>query len=137
MNVEIVDRLIEKDPSLESSRSALEAMKEGASCIHRAWGVGKITGFEADRGMIIVDFEDGERKSHAMDPVFCLDKLEVLDDEHIISRHRANPEEIDIKVKKEPVSYTHLRAHETSLHLPQHHERDCFAPIFRAVGPLG
>ena len=103
MNVEIVDRLIEKDPSLESSRSALEAMKEGASCIHRAWGVGKITGFEADRGMIIVDFEDGERKSHAMDPVFCLDKLEVLDDEHIISRHRANPEEIDAKVKKEPV----------------------------------
>lgn len=103
MNVEIVDRLIEKDPSLESSRSALEAMKEGASCIHRAWGVGKITGFEADRGMIVVDFEDGERKSHAMDPVFCLDKLEVLDDEHIISRHRANPEEIDTKVKKEPV----------------------------------
>ena len=103
MNVETVDRLIEKDPSLESSRSALEAMKEGASCIHRAWGVGKITGFEADRGMILVDFEDGERKSHAMDPVFCLDKLEVLDDEHIISRHRSNPDEIDTKVKKEPV----------------------------------
>jgi transcription elongation factor GreA len=103
MNVETVDRLIEKDPSLESSRSALEAMKEGASCIHRAWGVGKITGFEADRGMIVVDFEEGERKSHAMDPVFCLDKLEVLDDDHIISRHRNSPEEIDTKVKKEPV----------------------------------
>ena len=26
-------------------------------------GVGKITGFEADRGMIVVDFEDGE-ESH-------------------------------------------------------------------------
>ena len=103
MNVETVDRLIEKDPSLESSRSALEVMKEGASCIHRAWGVGKITGFEADRGMIVVDFEEGERKSHAMDPVFCLDKLEVLDEDHIISRHRNNPEEIDAKVKKEPV----------------------------------
>ncbi len=103
MNLEIVDRLIEKDPSLESSRSALEAMKEGASCIHRAWGVGKISGFEADRGMILVDFEEGERKSHAMDPVFCLDKLEVLDDQHIISRHRTNPEEIDGKIKREPV----------------------------------
>ena len=103
MNVETVDRLIEKDPSLESSRSALEAMKEGASCIHRAWGVGKITGFEADRGMIVVDFEEGERKSHAMDPVFCLEKLEILDEDHIISRHRNNPEEIDAKIKKEPV----------------------------------
>jgi transcription elongation factor GreA len=78
-------------------------MKEGASCIHRAWGVGKITGFEGDRGMIVVDFEDGERKSHAMDPVFCLDKLEVLDDDHIISRHRNSPEEIDTKLKKEPI----------------------------------
>ena len=98
MNVETVDRLIEKDPSLESSRSALEAMKEGASCIHRAWGVGKIIGFEADRGMIVVDFEEDERKSHAMDPVFCLDKLEILDEDHIISRHRNNPEEIDAKI---------------------------------------
>ena len=103
MNVEIVDRLIEKDPSLESSRTALEAMKEGVSCIHRAWGVGRISGFEADDGMLLIDFEEGERKSHAMDPVFCLDKLEILADDHIISRHRKNPEEIDLKVKKEPV----------------------------------
>ena len=102
MNVEIVDRLIEKDPSLESSRTALEAMKEGAICIHRAWGVGRISGFEAEVGMILVDFEEGERKSHAMDPVFCIDKLEVLADDHVISQHRANTEEIEIKIKKEP-----------------------------------
>lgn len=105
MNVEIVDRLIEKDPSLESSRTALEAMKEGAICIHRAWGVGRISGFEAETGMILVDFEEGERKSHAMDPVFCIDKLEVLTDDHVISQHRANTEEIEIKIKKEPVEF--------------------------------
>jgi transcription elongation factor GreA len=105
MNVEIVDRLIEKDPSLESSRTALEAMKEGAICIHRAWGVGRISGFEAETGMILVDFEEGERKSHAMDPVFCIDKLEVLADDHVISQHRANTEEIEIKIKKEPVEF--------------------------------
>ena len=105
MNVEIVDRLIEKDPFLESSRTALEAMKEGAICIHRAWGVGRISGFEAEAGMILVDFEEGERKSHAMDPVFCIDKLEVLADDHVISQHRANTEEIEIKIKKEPVEF--------------------------------
>lgn len=105
MNVEIVDRLIEKDPSLESSRTSLEAMKEGAICIHRAWGVGRISGFEAEAGMILVDFEEGERKSHAMDPVFCIDKLEVLADDHVISQHRANTEEIEIKIKKEPVEF--------------------------------
>jgi transcription elongation GreA/GreB family factor len=104
MNVEIIDRLIDQDPTLESSRSAFEAMKEGACCIHRSWGLGRISGYESDRGMILVDFEEDERKSHAMDPIFCLGKLEVLEDEHILSRHRANPEEIEQMAKKEPVN---------------------------------
>ena len=103
MNFEVIDRLIAKDPTLESSRSALEAMKEGACCIHRSWGFGQISGFEADRGMILIDFEDQDRKSHAMDPVFCLGKLEVLSDDHILSRHRLNPKEIEYLIKKEPV----------------------------------
>ena len=103
MNVENIDQLIEKDPSLESSRPALEAMTEGASCIHRSWGLGKITGFDSDRGMLLIDFEEGERKSHAMDPIFCLGKIEVLEDDHIISRHRTSPEEIDLMAKKMPV----------------------------------
>ena len=52
--------------------------------------------------MILVDFEGDELKpSHG--PVFCLGKLEVLDDDHILSRHRANPEEIEKMAKKEPV----------------------------------
>lgn len=104
MNVEIIDQLIEQDPSLESSRPALEAMNEGASCIHRSWGLGKVTGFDTDRGMLLIDFEDDERKSHAMDPVFCLGKIEFLELDHIISRHRSNPEEIDTMAKKEPVN---------------------------------
>ena len=66
--------MIEKDPSLESSRFP-RSNERGAVCIHRAWGVGRISGFESDRGMILVDFEEGERKSHAMDPVFCLINL--------------------------------------------------------------
>jgi transcription elongation GreA/GreB family factor len=103
MNVEIIDRLIDQDPALESSRAALEAMKEGACCIHRSWGFGKISGFEAEKGMILVDFEEDELKSHPMDPVFCLGKLEVLAEDHILSRHRANPEEIEKMAKKEPV----------------------------------
>ena len=105
MNVEIVDRLIENDPSLESSRSALEAMKEGAFCIHRAWGVGRISGYESERGMLLIDFEEGQRKSHAMDPVFCLDKLEILGEDHIICLHRSNTEEIDKKLKKSQLNF--------------------------------
>ena len=103
MNPEVIDQLVEKDPSLESSRPALEAMKEGACCIHRSWGFGQISGFDQDRGMVLIDFEEEDRKSHAMDPVFCIGKLEVLADEHILSKHRANPSEIETLAKKEPV----------------------------------
>jgi len=104
MNLEVIDRLIEQDPTLESSRPAFEAMKEGACCIHRSWGFGQISGFESERGMILIDFDEDERKSHAMDPVFCLGKLEVLDDDHILSKHRSNPEEVELMAKKDPVS---------------------------------
>jgi transcription elongation GreA/GreB family factor len=103
MNPQVIDQLVEKDPSLESSRPALEAMKEGACCIHRSWGFGQISGFDQDRGMVLIDFEEEDRKSHAMDPVFCIGKLEVLAEEHILSKHRANPSEIETLAKKEPV----------------------------------
>ena len=94
MNVEIIDRLIDQDPALESARAALAAMKVGACCIHRSWGFGKIAGFESEKGMLLVDFEEDEVKSHPMDPVFCLGKLEVLDDDHISDRIKVNAERI-------------------------------------------
>jgi transcription elongation GreA/GreB family factor len=102
MNTEVIDRLIEQDPALESSRESLSAMQAGAYCIHRSWGFGKIAGFDDERGMILIDFEDGDRKSHAMDPVFCIDKLEVLAEDHVLAEHRNNPAEIEALAKKEP-----------------------------------
>ena len=102
MNTEVIDRLIEKDPSLESSRPVLELMNPGTYCIHRSWGFGLISGFDEDRGMILIDFEDDERTSHAMDPIFCIDKLELLAENHILSQHRKNTEEIEKLAKKEP-----------------------------------
>ena len=102
MNTEVIDRLIEKDPSLESSRPVLELMNPGTYCIHRSWGFGLITGFDEGRGMILIDFEDDERTSHAMDPIFCIDKLELLAEDHILSQHRKNTEEIEKLAKKEP-----------------------------------
>ena len=106
MNTEAIDRLIDNVPSLATSREALEAMQEGAYCIHRSWGFGKITGFDparGDHGMLVIDFDGEERKGHAMDPVFCLGKLEVLKETHILARHRENTEEIELMAKKEPV----------------------------------
>ena len=116
MNVEIIDQLIAQDPSLESSRSALEAMNEGASCIHKSWGLGKITGFEADRGMLLIDFEDGERKSHAMDPVFCLSKIEVLDNYIIAYPNKSvSAKKLSKTLSEQGVVITHFAQKKKSL----------------------
>jgi transcription elongation factor GreA-like protein len=75
-------------------------MNPGTYCIHRSWGFGLISGFDEDRGMILIDFEDDERTSHAMDPVFCMDKLELLPDESILTQHRKNTERSRSLLKK-------------------------------------
>jgi len=102
MNTEAIDRLIEQDPALETSRDSLTAMQPGTYFIHRSWGFGKITGYDDERNMILINFEEGESDSHAMDPVFCIDKLEVVPEDHILSEHRNNPEEIEKIAKKDP-----------------------------------
>ena len=104
MNLEVIDRLIEKDPSLESSRPALEAMKEGACCIHRSWGFGQISGYDPEREMILIDFEEEDRKNHAMDPVFCLGNWRFYPMTTFLSKHRSNPSEVETMAKKEPVN---------------------------------
>jgi len=104
MKTEHIDRIIEANPNLANSREVLDSMQEGTYCIHRSWGFGKISGFSEERGMLLIDFEDGDRKGHAMDPVFCIDKLEVLPESHVLTRHRTNPEEVEKEAKKDPVS---------------------------------
>ena len=104
MKTEHIDRIIEANPNLVNSREVLDSMQEGTYCIHRSWGFGKISGFSEERGMLLIDFEDGDRKGHAMDPVFCIDKLEVLPESHVLTRHRTNPEEVEKEAKKDPVS---------------------------------
>jgi len=101
MNTEAIDLLIKTHPKLSSSRSQFEAMQAGAYCIHRSWGLGLITAYDDKDGKLIIDFEEG-KKGHAMDPVFCVGRLEILNAQNLIVRHRKNPEEIEEMVKKSP-----------------------------------
>ena len=103
MNKEVIDSLIDENPELADQREALEAMQDGSYCIHRSWGFGQIQSFDDAQGKLIIDFEDGEMKGHAMDPVFCIGKLEVLPVEHVLSRSRSDPETIQQMAKKDQV----------------------------------
>ena len=101
MNKDDIDLLIQRQPNLESSREKLELMQTGKYCIHRSWGIGKITEYNTQDSKLIIDFEDG-KSGHAMDPVFCIDRLNILAPESMIARHREEPEVVEEIIKKRP-----------------------------------
>jgi transcription elongation factor GreA len=101
MNKEAIDLLIQKNPRLRRARAKLESMQPGAYCVHRAWGLGQIKDYNERDNRLIIDFQNG-REGHPMDPVFCVDKLEILDDQDILVRAQREKDVVDEMVKSRP-----------------------------------
>ena len=97
MNPESIDRLIAKNPKLRNKRQKLEQMHDGAYCMHGSWGFGRIVSYDEASKKLIIDFEG--KPGHKMDPVFCVDKLEVLDDDNLLVRYRTDRENLEKEMK--------------------------------------
>jgi transcription elongation factor GreA len=92
MNSEAVSALLAKNPALKASKSKLEAMKSGAYVVHRSWGFGQIKSFDDATLKLVIDFKG--KKSHAMDPAFCVSTMEVLPTNHLLVRKETEPKKI-------------------------------------------
>ena len=92
MNSEAVSSLLVKNPSLKSSKGKLEAMKPGAYVVHRSWGFGQIKSYDDTTNRLVIDFKG--KKSHAMDPAFCVATMEVLPENHLLVRKETEPKKI-------------------------------------------
>lgn len=101
MNKEAIDNIVEKNPKLKGSRKSLERMTPGSFCIHRSWGFGRIKEYDSANNRLIIDFED--KDSHAMDPAFCVDKLEVLEPDNLLAQQQTNPDKIEEMINNKPV----------------------------------
>ncbi|NBD37983.1 MAG: transcription elongation factor GreA [Verrucomicrobia bacterium] len=101
MNKEAIELLIQKRPRLKRSRDKLEAMQPGAYCVHRTWGLGQIREYDERENRLIIDFQNRE-EGHAMDPVFCVDKLEILDDKSILVRARTEEADVQDMIRNRP-----------------------------------
>ena len=99
MNQEAIDLLIRKSPRLKRHRAKLEAMKAGTYCVHRSWGMGVIRRYDEQENRLVIDFEDGQ-DGHQMDPEFCVEKLDVLEEGDILVASRQEPERIQEMIKK-------------------------------------
>ena len=97
MNPESIDRLIAKNPKLRNKRQKLEQMHDGAYWMTGSWGFGRIVSYDEASKKLIIDFEG--KPGHKMDPVFCVDKLEVLDDDNLLVRYRTDRENLEKEMK--------------------------------------
>ncbi|MDG2169834.1 MAG: transcription elongation factor GreAB, partial [Opitutales bacterium] len=100
MNEEAVQALIEKNPKLKRDKNKLLALEPGFYCIHRSWGFGLIQDYQEAENRLIIDFD--EKPGHSMDPAFCVNTMEVLPQDHILSRSRTEEDEIKTMVSKQP-----------------------------------
>ncbi|MDR2863458.1 MAG: transcription elongation factor GreAB, partial [Puniceicoccales bacterium] len=102
MNNEDIEQLLAKQPALRIARAKLEAMRDGAYCIHRSWGFGQIKSYDRNTNRLLIDFNESGRAKHPMAPEFCVEKLDVLPPENILVRQRTEPEVIADLIKNDP-----------------------------------
>jgi transcription elongation factor GreA len=100
MNSEAVSAVIVKTPSLKASKAKLESMKPGAYVVHRSWGFGQIKSFDDTTLKLIIDFKG--KKSHSMDPAFCVTTMEVLPENHLLVRKETEPKKIQELIADNP-----------------------------------
>lgn len=90
------------NPALRDAREKLEAMQDGAYCMHRAWGFGQIKRYDPTTNRLIIDFPECGKENHPMAPEFCVGKLEVLPADNILVRQKTEPDTIADLVKNDP-----------------------------------
>jgi transcription elongation factor GreA len=100
MNSEAVSALLAKSPSLKPSKAKLEAMEPGAYVVHRSWGFGQIKSYDDASHKLLIDFKD--KKSHPMDPTFCINTMEVLPEKHLLVRKETEPKRIAELIAEDP-----------------------------------
>jgi transcription elongation GreA/GreB family factor len=76
-------------------------MSPGAFVMHRSWGFGQIKSYDESSHRLLIDFHG--KKSHAMEPAFCVNTMEVLPPKHILARRATEPDRIHQLVEENPL----------------------------------
>ena len=85
MEASAVATIVGKHPNLQSKKEKLDILKQGTFGIHNAWGIGMVTALDPESSRVTIDFED--KKGHSMDIAFCVEKLQILEDDNVIVRN--------------------------------------------------
>ncbi len=101
MNSEAITATIAKHSALKASKAKLEAMEPGAFVVHRSWGFGQIKEYDESDMKLVIDFKG--KKSHRMDPAFCVGSMDVLSAKHILARKETEPAKVKALIDDDPL----------------------------------
>ena len=101
MNSEAISAIIAKHATLKTSKAKLEAMEAGTYVVHRSWGFGQIKEYDESDMKLVIDFKG--KKSHRMDPAFCVTSMEVLPAKHILARKETEPKVVKALIEDDPM----------------------------------
>lgn len=80
----------------------------GAHCIHRSWGFGKVVSFDLVLGQILIDFES--KPAHPMQLAYAADSLTAIPNEHILAQKSLNLDGLKTKADSNPEEIIRLFA---------------------------
>lgn len=100
MNSE-VQNLVAAGKLSSADGEKLSQLEPGVFCLHKSWGVGKVSEWDLLSERIVLDFEG--KPGHALKISFALTSLEILPAEHLLSRRLSDLEGMK-KMAKENVT---------------------------------
>ena len=88
------EAIIRKNPKLAAKREKIDKFAVGSCCMHQSWGLGVVSGIAEENSRVIIDFD--AKPSHSMDLAFCIDKLDILDEDDILVQYQKDPASVKL-----------------------------------------
>ncbi|MBR4597625.1 MAG: hypothetical protein IKO42_04425, partial [Opitutales bacterium] len=97
------EAIIKKCPKLAAKREKIEKFCVGACCMHQSWGLGVVKNIDEAAARVVIDFK--EKPGHSMDLIFCIDKLDILDESDVLVQFQNNPASVEKDLKEKPTEF--------------------------------
>lgn len=105
MNSE-VQNLVAAGKLTAADGEKLSKLEPGTFCLHKSWGVGKVTEWDLLGDRLILDFED--KAGHGLKLSFAINSLEILPDSHLLARRHADLAGLQAMAKENPTALVEL-----------------------------
>ena len=80
----------------------LRHLTPGTYCLHRSWGFGQVTEWDAATDSVTIDFK--AKKGHVMQFTYAAESLTPLETSHVLVQMAVSPDELRRKAQENPVA---------------------------------